>query len=82
LRSSHSRRKEQEATCTPHPNDHEENPQLLHSLAKHRGEKTTWLMVAAKEQHYSTLKQLTNYEVWKKTVTAASQEYLSTHDET
>jgi hypothetical protein len=39
-------------------------------------------MVAGKEQHYSTLKQLTKYEVWKKTVTAASQESLSTHDET
>jgi hypothetical protein len=54
---------------------------MLYPRAKHRGGKTTWLMVAGKEQHYSTLKQLTKYEVWKKTVTAASQEYLSTHDE-
>jgi len=67
--------------CTPHPNDHEKNPQLLHPPTKHRGGKTTWLMVAGKE-HYGTLKQLTNYEVWKKTVTAASQESLYTHDET
>jgi len=58
-----------------------ERPQLLHLRAKHRSGKATWLIVAGKEQHYSTMKQVTKYEVWKKMVTAASQESLSTHDE-